>query len=336
MTYAGAHGETAKEMAGVLRFSLPPDEVHSAYASLLASLNPPDKEAYELHLANRLWGQTGYGFKAEYLAITRKQYGAELAQVDYINEAEPARREINAWVAAQTNQKIENLLPQGSVSDLTRLVLTNAIYFKGKWVHPFEKKLTKDSPFTVFADKKVEVPLMYQKKKFNYAETPELQILEMPYVGDDLSMMVLLPKQSEGLLALEKMLTAENLDKWIANLRKQEVQAYIPRFTITEQFQLNSSLAALGMPTAFEPGKADFSGMNGRMDLFISAAIHKAFVDVNEEGTEAVAATGIIVGVTSLPPPPKVFRADHPFVFLIRDRLTGTILFLGCVVNPVE
>jgi serpin B len=336
MTYAGARGATAKEMARVLRFTLPQDEVHPAYAALMTHLNAPRDDVYELQFANRLWGQTGYGFRPEFAAITRKQYGAELAQVDFINEAEPARREINTWVAAQTNEKIKDLLPEGSVTDLTRLVLTNAIYFKGKWLFTFDKKLTKNAPFTISAARKVDVPLMHQKKRFGYAETADLQLLELPYAGDNLSMLVLLPKDPHGLSDMEKLLTAENLTKWVAGLRKQEIVTYIPRFTMTEQFQLNSSLAGLGMSTAFEPGKADFSGMNGKTDLFISAAVHKAFVDVNEEGTEAAAATGIVVTVISAPLEPTVFRADHPFVFLIRDQLTGSILFLGTVTNPAE
>lgn len=334
MTYAGAEGDTEKELATTLNFSLPEAEVHPAFASLMAKLNAPEKDAYELRIANRLWGQTGYGFLPKYLAITRTDYGAELAQVDFINEAEQARRRINGWVEKQTNDKIKDLIPQGAVDSLTRLVLTNAIYFKGKWEHEFDKKGTKDAPFTVSADEKIDVPMMFQKERFKYGETADLQLLEMPYNGDDLSMLVLLPKEVDGLAAVEKKLSAENLDKWTKGMRKLEVQTHIPRFKLTEQFQLNSTLSALGMPSAFNPGRADFSGMNGKKDLYITAAIHKAFVEVNEEGTEAAAATGIVVGVTSLPPPPKVFRADHPFVFMIRDSRTGSILFLGRVTNP--
>jgi serpin B len=334
MTYAGAEGGTEKEMATVLRFTLPEAEVHQAFASLMATLNAPKKDTYELRMANRLWGQTGYGFLPEFLGTTSKQYGAELAQVDFVNKAEKSRQEINAWVERQTNNKIMDLLPPNSVSDLTRLVLTNAIYFKGKWRHEFDKKATKNAPFTMSATEKVDVPLMFQKQRFKYGEMGELQLLEMGYKGDDLSMLVLLPKKVDGLQRLEKELTADNLDKWSSAMLMREVQTYLPRFKLTEQFQLNSMLAGMGMPSAFDPGKADFSGMNGKRDLFISAAVHKAFVDVNEEGTEAAAATGVVVGVTSLPPPPKVFRADHPFVFMIRENRTGSILFMGRVTNP--
>jgi len=336
MTYAGAERTTEKEMTNVLGFKLPEEQVHPAFASLIATLNAPNKDAYELRMANRLWGQSGFGFRPQYLATTRTQYGAELAQVDFVQETEQARQQINEWVEEQTKDRIKDLLPEGSVSNLTRLVLTNAIYFKGKWEYPFDKKATKDAPFTVSADKKVEVPLMFQKNKFKYGETNELQMLEMPYQGDDLSMLVLLPKKTDGLSALASNLSADNLKKWSGTMRKQEVHTYIPRFKLTEQFQLNSTLSELGMPSAFDPNKADFSGMNGKQDLFISAAIHKAFVDVNEKGTEAAAATGIVVGVTSLPLEPKVFRADHPFVFLLQDQRTGSILFLGRVTNPME
>ena len=336
MTSAGAEGVTAKEMATTLNFTQPEEEVHSAFASLMAMLNAPEKDAYELRMANRLWGQTGYGFLPKYLATTKKQYGAELAQLDFVNQPDKSRKEVNTWVEEQTNDKITDLLPQGSITDMTRLVLTNAIYFKGKLEHEFDKKETKDSPFTTAAGKKVESPLMFQSEKFKYSETEDVQLLEMPYKGDDLSMLVVLPKKVEGLSAVEKNLNAGNVEKWTAAIRKQEVKTHIPRFKLTEEFQLNSTLAELGMPSAFDPGKANFTGMNGRKDLFISAAIHKAFVEVNEEGTEAAAATGIVVGVTSLPPEPKVFRADHPFVFMIRDNRTGSILFMGRVVNPVE
>ena len=336
MAYAGAGGETETELAKTLHFTLPADEVHTAYASLIDILNAPNKDSYELRMANRLWGQTGYGFRPKYLAVTRKSYGAELAQVDFISAAETSRKEINTWVAEQTNDKIKDLIPQGAVDSLTRLVLTNAIYFKGKWENEFDKKLTKDAPFSVTVDKRAQVPLMYQKERFKYGQTADLQLLEMPYQGDDVSMLVLLPKKVDGLSALEEQLSPENLQKWTQRMRKQEVRTYIPRFKLEEQLVLNSVLKELGITSAFAPGQADFSGMNGRKDLYITAAIHKAFVDVNEEGTEAAAATGIVVGVTSAPLDPIVFRADHPFVFMIRDQRTDAILFMGRVTNPGE
>ena len=296
MTYAGAEGATEKEMASVLRFTLPEAEVHPAFASLMATLNAPKKDTYELRIANRLWGQTGYGFLPEFLATTSKQYGAELAQVDFVQQGRevPTGDQRLGRTADQQQDHGLDCRPD-SVTDQTRLVLTNAIYFKGKWQHEFDKKATKDAPFTVSAKEKVDVPLMFQKERFKYGETGDLQLLEMGYKGDDLSMLVLLPKKVDGLPRLEKELTADNLDKWSSAMHMQEVQTYLPRFKLTEQFQLNSMLAEMGMPSAFDPGKADFSGMNGKRDLFISIAVHKAFVDVNEEGTEAAAATGVVV-----------------------------------------
>lgn len=338
MTYAGAEGGTEKEMANVLQFKQPEQQVHAGFASLMATLNAPNKDAYELRIANRLWGQKEFGFLPDFLATTRTQYGAELAQVDFIRETEAARQQVNDWVAEQTKDKIQDLLPEGSVNPMTRLVLTNAIYFKGKWTLPFDKKTTAPAPFLLSAeeDDKIEVPLMFQKSKFKYAQTDELHLLEMPYQGDDLAMLLLLPKKVDGLAALEGKLSAENVKKWSSGMRKQDVQTYIPKFKLTEQFELTSVLSKLGMPSAFDPNKADFSGMNGERNLSISAAIHKAFVDVNEEGTEAAAATGIVIAVTSAPLDPIVFRADHPFVFMIQDQRTGSILFMGRVTNPKE
>lgn len=332
MTYAGAEGETEKQMAKVLRFTLPKEQIHPAFASLLATLNAPKNEAYELRIANRLWGQKGYGFLPQFLATTRKDYGAELAQVDFVTAADQARQEINQWVEDQTNDKIKDLIPQGALNELTRLVLTNAIYFKGKWEHPFDKERTSNAPFTTLSGAKVEASLMFQKEKFKYGEAKDLQLLEMQYVGD-LAMLILLPKKADGLPALEKQLTLPNLDNWSSAMRSRKVLTYLPRFTMTEKFELSSALSALGMPTAFDSRQANFSGMNGQRNLFISAAIHKAFVDVNEEGTEAAAATGIAIGATSVQISPT-FRADHPFVFLIRDNRSGSVLFVGRVTNP--
>ncbi|KPK76615.1 MAG: hypothetical protein AMJ79_06075 [Phycisphaerae bacterium SM23_30] len=358
MTYAGAGGETRYQMAEILhvpapskteRYDLagklekikyafiPPVQWHTPFGALIKQLNDQGQKGdYQLSIANALWGQQGYGFLQEYLDLTQKYYGAGLKEVDFVNDAERenTRRTINAWVEDQTNKKIKDLIKPGALNALTRLVLTNAIYFKGDWALQFEKKNTKDAPFYIAPDEKIDVPMMHQKSRFNYASADDLQILELPYKGEDLSMVVLLPKRVDGLEALEKSLTAENLDQWLKDIRRREVLVYLPRFKQTCEFGLADVLKKMGMPDAFEPGKADFSGINGKNDLFISAVVHKAFVEVNEEGTEAAAATGIIVGVTAIPTPPPVFRADHPFVFMIRDVKTGAILFLGRVAHP--
>ncbi|MEN6450681.1 MAG: serpin family protein, partial [Thermoguttaceae bacterium] len=220
---------------------------------------------------------------------------------------------------------------------MTRLVLTNAIYFKGSWLKPFDKKLTQDEDFNVSAERKVKMKLMHQKTSFGYAETETLQTLEMPYAGRGLSMVVLLPKKVDGLSELEKSLSADMLDSIVSNLRNREVITAIPRFKLETSFQMNPTLRALGMKLAFSP-EADFSGMSTQEKFYVSDVIHKAFVDVNEEGTEAAAATGVMVRATALrhPEPTPVFRADHPFLFLIRDLRSGAILFMGRMTDPTS
>jgi len=335
MTYAGARGETEAEMAEVLHFTLPQERLHPAFAGLISHFNEGDKKRpYQLNVANRLWGQKGYRFLPDFVKTTEDNYGAELAQVDFVRNAEGARQTINRWVEEQTQEKIKDLIPSGVLDSMTRLVLTNAIYFKGDWKYQFDKKRTKDAPFMVTPEKKIKVPMMQQQTVFKYAAYPELQVLEMPYSGDELSMVVLLPKKVDGLADLEKPLTEESIEKWTSRLRPAKVSVFLPRFKMTCQFGLNGVLASMGMPEAFSKS-ADFSGMNGKKDLYISAVIHKAFIDVNEEGTEAAAATAVVIRLKSARPRPNpVFRADHPFIFLLKDNQTGSILFMGRVVEP--
>jgi serpin B len=338
MTYAGADGRTAEEMADVLHFTLPGEPLHAAYASFLGGVSSGSDTTYELRIANRLWGQEGFRFLPPFLDVTREHYGAELAQVDFAGATEQARQQINAWVADQTNQKIQDLLPSGVLDNLTRLVLTNAIYFKGKWADPFREGATQDAPFFVSADRTIDVPLMAQQETYSYLASDELQILELPYEGRALSMLVLLPRRVDGLADLEERLSAENFAEWSSALARREVRVFLPRFKLTSQFKLSDTLAAMGMPSAFDAKEADFSRMSSeRDDIYISAVVHEAFVDVNEEGTEAAAATGAVASVTSAPArEPEVFRADRPFAFLIRDNATGSVLFLGRVTNPSE
>ena len=337
MTYAGARGETASQMAKVLHFALPPEKLHPSFASLNRTWNPDGQgRGFRLGVANRLWGQDGYHFLPGFLAITRDDYGAELAQVDFGGQTEQARRQINAWVEERTEGKIRDLIPPGALDSLSRLVLTNAIYLKGEWSRPFEKRATKEAPFHVTSRQTLDVPMMSQEDRFPYLAGEGLKVLELPYGAGDLSMLVLLPDSIEGLAGLEARLTGDNLTRWHTALRREKVRVFVPRFKLTSQFQLADVLKAMGMPLAFTPDRADFSGMDGRRDLFVSAVIHKAYVEVNEEGTEAAAATGIAVGATAVmsPKEPPVFRADHPFLFLIRENRTGSLLFLGRVVNP--
>jgi serpin B len=336
MTYAGARGETAEQMARTMHFSLPQDRLPPAYAELMHALRGGGTQSYRLSIANRLWGRRGMSFLEPFVEVTRRDYGAELGLVDFATNAEGARGEINGWVGKETEQKIRDLIPAGVLGPDTRLVLANAIYFRGDWAHQFEKSATREQPFHVLGGTTVAVPLMFAKMTVGFGAQPDggLKVVELPYKGDDLSMLVLLPDTSDGLADMEAKLTAENLRQWTTGLVRRDVLVYLPRFSEESGFGLGSTLAAMGMPLAFSDG-ADFSGMNGKRDLSISAVVHKARVDVDEQGTEAAAATGVAVAVRSArPEEPPTFRADHPFVFFIRHNPTGAILFLGRLTNP--
>ena len=337
MTYAGARSTTAAEMAQTLHFTLPQEQLHPAMGGLIGDFSGGQREGCQLNVANRLWGQEGSDFLPEFLDTTREHYGAELARVDYIGHTEQARETINQWVEEQTEEKIKNLIPEGILSSDTRLVLTNAIYFQGDWKYQFDKQLTQDAPFAVSPGQQITVPMMHQTSRFNYADLPQCQILEMPYDGEDLSMLALLPKEVDGEAGLDEWLTADTLDECLDQLYSTNVHVFLPKFQMTTQFKLKEQLEALGMPEAFSDS-ADFSGMTGQRDLKISEVLHKAFVQLDEEGTEAAAATAVIMDRTTTsvggPPPLPVFRADHPFTFMIRDNSTGSILFLGRVTEP--
>lgn len=335
MTYAGAEGQTERQMADVLHLRQPEAQIHAGFGTLSGILNRAHGENYLLKMANRLWGQKGAAFQPDFLSLTGRRYGAELAQVDFRRESEQARRAINEWVAAQTNDKIQNLIPPGVLDSSTQLVLTNAIYFKGAWEHEFSESATTDAPFHLTAGQSVPVAMMRQTDEFRYGETDAAQILELPYAGHDLSMLIVLPKRTDGLADLEAGLSGESFRQWTSGLRRRKVHVEIPKFKLTSQFQLADALRSLGMTLAFSD-RADFSGISASDPLQLSEVVHQAFVDVNEKGTEAAAATGAVVAVTAAPVQarPVVFRADHPFVFAIRDNRTDAVLFLGRVQNP--
>ena len=337
MTYGGAGGRTAEEMAAALRFPYAGRRLHPAFAKLLSALKGDKSQGYELSIANGLWADRRQRFKEEFKGLVRVHYSAELAELDFRTAAEQARAIINAWVEKQTHGKMRDLIPRGAVSELTRLVLANAIYFRGQWEEEFPKRATSDAPFKVTAEQEVIAPMMYHQDEFQLLEMRSFQALRLRYRGRRLAMVVFLPRKVEGLAEFEKSLTPEDLDSWLGNLKPREVQVYLPKFRVEAAFTLNKALTARGMPLAFSD-QADFSGMTGGKDLFISLVIHKAFVDVDEKGTEAAAATAVIMAPTAAPPqekePPAVFRADHPFLFLIRDERSGSILFIGRVTNP--
>jgi serpin B len=393
MVYAGARGQTAAEIADVFHFGLPQDRLHPAYGSLVRDLNGPHRSGYQLSVANRLWGQAGFPMHQPFLNTTRDHYGAELGRIDFISDTENSRQTINHWVEDQTNQRIKDLIPQGGVNDSTRLVLTNAIYFNGDWKHSFSKDATRDRPFAVSATEQIRAPTMSQLGRFRYADGGDFQLLELPYQGDQLSMLVVLPKAGgaaaglnlggglasggnvitltgsdtfqfasisqssnaganafspipsngfapgpvglDALTSLEIGLTPDVLQAAIDKLFYRDVNVYLPKFKLESVMKLGDTLAEMGMPTAFSDG-ADFLGISD-IALKISEVRHKAFIELDEEGTEAAAATSIeMVMTTSIGEftPPITFNADHPFHFLIRDNLTGSTLFMGRVARP--
>jgi len=337
MTYGGARSRTAEEMAGVLHLGLPDEQLHPAFAALASLMESAgNHQGCQLAIANALWGQDGYNFLADFLSLTEQYYGAGLNVVDFKNATEQARQTINLWVEENTNGKIKDLI--ADLDPLTRLVLTNAVYFKGTWASKFEQKNTQSANFWLTPTEAVQVPMMHQMGNFKYKSYNNLTILELPYEGEYLSMIILLPQAIDGLAELEKSLNRENLENWLAEPNNdsgsagREAVVYLPRFKVTSQFALAETLQSLGMQDAFIAERADFSGMDGTKDLFISAVVHKAFVEVNEEGTEAAAATGVGFVITAMPP---ALRMDHPFLFLIRDNTSGSILFIGRVTNPI-
>ncbi len=335
MTYAGARNNTEKEIKAALSFPYAPDVLCRSFGELQEGLNSVQKSGdIKLSIANAIWYEKSYKFLQTFINLVQNDYRSQIVTADFAGNAEAERKDINTWVEKQTNDKIKNLIPNGVLNPLTRMVLVNAIYFKGDWESQFKEINTRELDFNVTAQKKVKSKLMYQEKDFRVAEDENTQVLEMPYKGKRLSMVVLLPKQKNGISELEKTLTAEKLNSLISKLRSMKVQVTFPKFKVETGYDLVSPLVKLGMKDAFST-RADFSGMDGTRDLYISAIMHKAFVEVDEKGTEAAAATAVMMAVTSLAPsPPYQFNADHPFLFFIRDNITGSILFMGRVVNP--
>lgn len=332
MTYGGARGDTAEEMATALRFTLGEDEIHPAFAQISREFDKIHKKGQvQLHVANSLWPQKDYSLLPRYVALIKQNYGVSITPVDYVKAAEDARKIINAWVEEETKEKIKDLIRPGDLGPLTVLVLVNAIYFKGNWASQFDPKRTQESEFTVSHNMKTQVQMMYQRGKFGYGEIEGAKLLELPYVGKELSMVIILPEEPNGLSKVEDQFTLKNFDSWIARISEQDVNVYLPKFKVTwGTFELNELLKGLGMRKAFGP--ADFSGMDGTRTLFIGLVLHKAFLEVNEEGTEAAAATSVVM--TRSVPGIHMFKADHPFFFLIKDNVTGSILLLGRILDP--
>ena len=339
MTYAGARSETEQQMADTLHFILDQNRLHPAFNALDLDLagrgegaSGKDGDGFRLNIVNTLWGQEGYAFLSEFLDTLAENYGAGLRLMDFINAPEASRITINDWVSDQTEGRIEDLLPSGVIDVLTRLVLTNAIYFNAAWAEPFEAEATVDGLFHLLDGSEITVPMMQQTESFGYAEGEGYQAVELPYDGGELSMVILLPEKG-GFEAFEASLASERIAEIVGSLAHKQVALAMPKFEFESDFSLKDTLAALGMPIAFS-GDADFSGMTGDRDLFIADVIHKAFVSVDEAGTEAAAATAVVMARLSMPEEPVEVTVDRPFVFMIRDIETNTVLFVGRVVNP--
>ena len=333
MAYGGARGETEEQMAEALHFTLPRERLHPAFNLLdLEITSRTEQEGVELRVANALWGQLDHRFLQEYIDLLSENYGAEIHLVNFQSTPEPCRERINGWVRERTEGKIEGLLPPDSVTSDTRLVLTNAIYFKAKWHWQFDPQLTHDGPFKLLDGGEVTVPMMeLEEAGLGYTRGEGYQALYLPYVGGGLGMVILLP-DLERFLDFEQELDREKLDGILDELEGHNIHLIMPKFSFVAGFSLKDKLSSLGMPLAFSE-RADFSGMDGERDLKIDDAYHEAFVKVNEQGTEAAAATGTEMGMITAIDIIEV-RVDHPFIFLIHDRETGTILFMGRVLNP--
>ncbi len=339
MTYAGARGETERQMAAVLHFTLPQERLHPALNALDLAVTRPSEadDEFRLNVANSLWGQQGYTFLPEFLDLLAQNYGAGLRLVDFKSAPEPARLAINRWVSDQTEDKIKDLIPEGGITNLTRLVLANAIYFDAKWVYPFDKESTQDGTFHLLDGGQVDTPMMRMDRPavLRYVRGVDYQAAELPYVGDRASMVIIVP-DAGSFADFEATLNADRVNAIVAGMQPKTVALTLPKFSYASEVSLVQTLAAMGMPDATDPQRADFSGMDGTRNLYISDVFHKAFVAVDEAGTEAAAATAIVVGVTSAPQIDVELTVDHPFIFLIRDNSTGSILFLGRVLDPTK
>ncbi|NP_001089382.1 leukocyte elastase inhibitor isoform X2 [Xenopus laevis] len=337
MVFLGTKGKTAEQMSKTLHFDAVKD-LHSNFQTLNAEINKKDVSTYALNLANRLFGEKTFNFLPNFLSSVKKQYSADLGTVDFISALEDARKEINKWVSEQTKGKIPEVLSTGTVDRSTKLVLVNAIYFKGDWAKKFNAEHTTDMPFQLNKKEQKTVKMMYQKEKlpFNYIPDINCRILELPYVDYELSMIIILPDNinddTTGLQQLEKELSLEKIHEWTENMMPTDVHIHLPKFKLEDSYKLKSQLAGMGMVDLFNSGSADLSGMSGSNNLFLSEVIHKSFVEVNEEGTEAAAASAGIAMMCMMRE--EEFNADHPFLFLIRHNATKSILFFGRYSSP--
>jgi serpin B len=324
-----------------MHFTLPAEGLHPAFNAYALDLQARAEQAtegtpFELSIANSLWGQQGFPFQDEFLDLLAENYGAGMRLVDYQTDPEGARKAINDWVSDETRDKIKDLIPQGVLDAMTRLVLANAIYFKAGWLNPFEETATGAAPFHLLDGSVVEIPMMHQSESYGYFIGDGYRAIELPYRNGDTSMLIILPDEGR-FQTIEAQLSSEMITDLIGGETFGPVNLSLPKFTYDSDFSLNEALIGLGMTDAFDPDRADFSGMDGARDLFIGEVLHKAYVAVDEKGTEAAAATAVIMELTSAPMgEPITFTVDRPFVYMIRDQQTGSILFLGRVMDPSQ
>ena len=338
MTFAGARRTTEKQMARVMYIATKQHEFHEGFSKLLKQINVIGQDnSIELLMANSLYPHSKHSFLKSFVDCLQEDYETVITPLDY-NEPENARKFINQWVNEETKEHISELIPPGTIDTLTRLVLVNAIYFKGLWAKQFDKQGTMNSPFWVSNEEFVNVPMMRQKSGFKHSEDDLVQVLELPYQGKNLSLIIILPRERDGLVKVEGALSFKKLSSWSNNMYKETVDIHLPVFKIKSTFDLNNVLIAMGMLDAFDINKADFSGMDGMKypdGLYIKHTFHQADIEVNEEGTTATAATAVVMALRGLPQEYQL-HADHPFIFLLRENSTNTILFIGRVQNPLE
>lgn len=333
MTYSGANGETQEQIAQVFGFAENDKKFHKSFGKLQDDILSRGSKGVQIDIANRVWTDKDYKFRWGYLRKVKQAYGANIVPMPFRTEPDNCRLKINDWVEEKTHGHIPNLLPNGSITNLTAMVLTNAVYFNGHWAHRFDEENTIEQDFHTIDEKIVPIPMMRQKGEFRYYEDERVQVLELPYAGDQYSMQILLPSEKFPLYALERELTTETLSRFSQSLKPSSVSITLPKFKFDSEYEMKDLLSRMGMPIAFSD-EADFTRMSKKNDLKIDKVFHKAFISLTEEGTEAAAATAVVIVRKTSIMPPLEFNANRPFVFLIKDNQSGAILFMGRYTKP--
>lgn len=338
MSYAGARGNTADEMQKVLHYGPQKPAFHAVYGTLIGGLQSVDDSSFTVNVANALWVQKDYTLRKQYLEIVKEFYRSEAREMDFTGDAEGSRQTINNWISERTKERIKDLVPAGSIDALTRLILTNAVYFNAEWMEHFNKQMTRKEQFYPLKGEPYPVDMMYQRLYYQFSSGNSYDVLEIDYKGGEHSMLIFLPDKQKELVSLIENFSLSDIALHDSIKNAEDVILYLPKFRMESRYELAELLKALGMREAFG-AQADFRGISATIskDLLISEVIHKAFIEVDEKKTEAAAATAVVMKMTAMPPAPRaprIFRADHPFLFMIREKSSGTLLFLGCLVAP--